>query len=690
MLSSILSTQLKQRSASMVTSPFTKFVKKKFTDVPKKDVTMFGSKKTTIRWLLDFEKDKMPNFALRRFEIQPGGSIGLHSHPQEHEIYVISGESCVITNGEDQKVVAKGGDVLYVPSNEPHDYYNNGTDTFTFLCLLLNVFKVLERCPQDNETIALSFNNIPLGDLNAKRIIQVLSANPLITKLSLRNTKITKQSAEQLSEFLKTKHSLQEVDLSQNRIGISGVRTICDAISLRPIITGLYLNDCKIGNDGAIVLSDLLETCLTLENLEICKNKVGKRGMSFIVEALRENYSLVSLRVEKNSGILKEDFNQARRYVERNSAVSEVLDQIISNTCHPSYKYRMHNFSKSVRGIDMLLGKKQQMMESQKDNSRLVQIFEETGKRAKKDNIVDSKVEKGKWRVGFAEMMGRRETQEDVLVIKENWFDFTTIDSIWAINSGFWDHNSIKKRVKGKYEEQEEEEEKIFQETIVKGELRNIEIENSDFFGLFDGHGGREASEHVGNILPLKIKEKINNGMKIEKAIHDSFVELHHEMLHWCLYSGTTAVLIIILGNFVWVVNLGDSNAVLCRNGYAVGLTTPQKPNDKEEKKRIEESGGYVKDGRVNGMLAVSRAFGDGYLKNVISAEPQINNFQLSSADSFIILACDGVWDVLSEEKAVEIVSGEIDPQKAAKRLRDEAYSQGSTDNISVIIIFLD
>ncbi|KAJ3436757.1 oxalate-binding protein [Anaeramoeba flamelloides] len=136
MLSSILSTQLKQRSASMVTSPFTKFVKKKFTDVPKKDVTMFGSKKTTIRWLLDFEKDKMPNFALRRFEIQPGGSIGLHSHPQEHEIYVISGESCVITNGEEQKVVAKGGDVLYVPSNEPHDYYNNGSDTFTFLCVI--------------------------------------------------------------------------------------------------------------------------------------------------------------------------------------------------------------------------------------------------------------------------------------------------------------------------------------------------------------------------------------------------------------------------------------------------------------------------------------------------------------------------------------------------------------------------
>ncbi|KAJ3443319.1 oxalate-binding protein [Anaeramoeba flamelloides] len=136
MLTRFIPTTIKPRSVGMVSSPFTKFVKKKYTDVPKQDVTAFGSKKTTIRWLLDFQNDKMPNFALRRFEIQPGGSIGLHSHAHEHEIYVLSGESCTITNGEDQKVVAKGGDVLFVPPHEPHDYYNNGRDTFTFLCII--------------------------------------------------------------------------------------------------------------------------------------------------------------------------------------------------------------------------------------------------------------------------------------------------------------------------------------------------------------------------------------------------------------------------------------------------------------------------------------------------------------------------------------------------------------------------
>ncbi|MFB0561453.1 MAG: cupin domain-containing protein [Candidatus Lokiarchaeia archaeon] len=109
-------------------------LKKNYRDVPEEKVTLAGSTGTTIRWLIT-EKDGAPRYAMRRFEIKPGGSIGLHSHPEEHEIYVLSGKARIF-NYEGIETVAGPGDVLFVPPHEMHGYENLGEETFAFICVI--------------------------------------------------------------------------------------------------------------------------------------------------------------------------------------------------------------------------------------------------------------------------------------------------------------------------------------------------------------------------------------------------------------------------------------------------------------------------------------------------------------------------------------------------------------------------
>jgi quercetin dioxygenase-like cupin family protein len=98
-----------------------------------KDVEMAGTQKTTVRWLIG-RHSGAKTYAMRRFEIAPGGIIPLHSHPEEHEIYVLSGTAKLIGDTEG---IAKKDDVVFVPSNEPHGYDNTeGTESFCFICVI--------------------------------------------------------------------------------------------------------------------------------------------------------------------------------------------------------------------------------------------------------------------------------------------------------------------------------------------------------------------------------------------------------------------------------------------------------------------------------------------------------------------------------------------------------------------------
>ncbi|MCK5239854.1 MAG: cupin domain-containing protein [Candidatus Thorarchaeota archaeon] len=98
------------------------------------EVTMDESEKTTVRWLIG-RRSGAKTYAMRLFEIAPGGKIPLHQHDEEHEIFILQGTAKVLGASED--TYARKDDVVFIPSNEEHGYDNSdGSEPFQFICVI--------------------------------------------------------------------------------------------------------------------------------------------------------------------------------------------------------------------------------------------------------------------------------------------------------------------------------------------------------------------------------------------------------------------------------------------------------------------------------------------------------------------------------------------------------------------------
>jgi quercetin dioxygenase-like cupin family protein len=106
-----------------------------YQQVPQQPVEMEGSEGCQVRWLLG-ERDGTPNFAMRQFEVAPGGHTPRHSHPYEHEVFVLEGEGVVYEN--EQPHPLRAGDVVFVKPDEIHQFRNTGAAPLKFLCLVPN------------------------------------------------------------------------------------------------------------------------------------------------------------------------------------------------------------------------------------------------------------------------------------------------------------------------------------------------------------------------------------------------------------------------------------------------------------------------------------------------------------------------------------------------------------------------
>jgi len=122
-------------------------------------------------------------------------------------------------------------------------------------------------------------------------------------------------------------------------------------------------------------------------------------------------------------------------------------------------------------------------------------------------------------------------------------------------------------------------------------------------------------------------------------------------------YAGCTATVILATPTEVYCANAGDSRTVLSKSKQACDMSKDHKPDDELERKRIYAANGFVEDGRVNGMLALSRALGDFEYKNnsvfkvkdqVVTAFPDVKTMPITNDTEFILLACDGIWDVMT------------------------------------------
>lgn len=145
------------------------------------------------------------------------------------------------------------------------------------------------------------------------------------------------------------------------------------------------------------------------------------------------------------------------------------------------------------------------------------------------------------------------------------------------------------------------------------------------------------------------------------------------------------------------IANAGDSRAVLGKRGRAIELSKDHKPNCTSEKLRIEKLGGVIYDGYLHGQLSVARALGDWHLKGPkgplypLSSEPELEEVFLNEEDEFLIMGCDGIWDVMSSQYAVTIVRRELmlhnDPEKCSEVLVREALKRNTCDNLTVLVV---
>ncbi|XP_059279757.1 probable protein phosphatase 2C 9 isoform X2 [Lycium ferocissimum] len=221
-----------------------------------------------------------------------------------------------------------------------------------------------------------------------------------------------------------------------------------------------------------------------------------------------------------------------------------------------------------------------------------------------------------------------------------------------------------------------------------------IEEHELGLFAIYDGHLGDDVPSYLQKHLFAKILEEEEFWVDPRQAITKAYEKIDQTILSNSSNlgrGGSTAVTAILINGLrLWVANVGDSRAVLSRGGQAIQMTIDHEPNT--ERGSIEDRGGFVSNmpgdvARVNGQLAVSRAFGDKSLKSHLRSDPDILDIYVDVNCDILILASDGLWKVMSNQEAVDIARRIKDPQKAAKQLIAEALKRDSKDDISCVVV---
>lgn len=234
-----------------------------------------------------------------------------------------------------------------------------------------------------------------------------------------------------------------------------------------------------------------------------------------------------------------------------------------------------------------------------------------------------------------------------------------------------------------------------------------------NLYGIFDGHGGQEISKFLSENIEFYFKNlNYKNKKELKKQIYDTFdriTKLLSEKYISAKAMGSTCLLAAIFNynnkKTIKIINIGDSRAVaMKKNFFAEQLSLDHKPKSLLEKMRLEKMGGNIyKDMygevRING-LSVSKTIGDLDSKPYVSHKPDIFDYKLKRYN-FLILGCDGVWDVLDNQEACEFVLNEIyfqnkienalenkEKDNIALKLGKYALAKGSQDNISIIIVY--
>ncbi|KAL4640931.1 protein phosphatase 1K, mitochondrial-like [Arapaima gigas] len=227
--------------------------------------------------------------------------------------------------------------------------------------------------------------------------------------------------------------------------------------------------------------------------------------------------------------------------------------------------------------------------------------------------------------------------------------------------------------------------------------------DNLSVFAIFDGHGGDSAAEFCAKNLSNLIQRNLIEESDLESVLRNSFIQIDSYFFESIstteeeelLSCGTTATVALLWNETELVVaSVGDSRAVLCREGKAECLTEDHNARRKDERQRIHECGGFIEwnnagEPYVNGRLAMTRSIGDFQVKPYgVIALPEITTVDVEHrSDSFLVLTTDGVSGIMDSQEMCEIIKKCQEPSEAAYILNDQALQYGSQDNVTTLVV---
>jgi adenylate cyclase len=221
--------------------------------------------------------------------------------------------------------------------------------------------------------------------------------------------------------------------------------------------------------------------------------------------------------------------------------------------------------------------------------------------------------------------------------------------------------------------------------------LKNFDDHNF-LCAVFDGHGGSFAAATAAHCIQEEVRirliEAASDGLGIEKALVGCLNAVNQQLRIVDAQDGCTGAVAFIHGDRVYAASVGDSRIVRVGSSTCERLTVDAKPTIRSEYVRLRQAGLVITtEGRVRGKFSVARAFGDFACGDGLYVEPDVSSFVIGEDDDALIVACDGLWDMLSDEVCASIVRRAATAVDAAVTLKNYAFALGSIDNISVIVV---
>eukprot|EP00002_Diphylleia_rotans_P021656 TRINITY_DN4220_c0_g1_i2.p1 TRINITY_DN4220_c0_g1~~TRINITY_DN4220_c0_g1_i2.p1 ORF type:complete len:658 (-),score=88.34 TRINITY_DN4220_c0_g1_i2:398-2371(-) len=623
------------------------------------------------------------------------------------------------------KFESPAAEAIYIYLQQEGSKIYTGAEKNTVLKpMLAHVCKDLGKLPAGKKQIHFSLQNLALGEAGGVMLCKLIQEHLEIDDLSIVNCQIPDSQMATIYSNLNIPRGMRKLNLSGNGIGELALPKILLAFNghMGKSIQSLVVGDIPFSEEQLSSFLIRLYSVPKLEYLDISQLKLPSVMYPIIMGALFTNHTLREIKFPPSTD--QAFLDRARLHMDRNQVVNEIMDFVIDRALdwNTVLEYRLHAMRKGKTKPSEQDGahggpSKHAPAEAKPTIFLPLEPIVPT-----EQELIPILCD-----FGHASMQGTRDTMEDEIIlcprlrVCEGSWPTETIMAAMAddgngIGNGIGNGANIESSG-----------------TVAGGNAigggsgcghggrwQSVAVANGgngagavasggsgwgqgpgrwweSAFGVFDGHGGRECAVYAARSSGVGVRSLLQAGTEGQTAVAEALLQTERNLLHARVPAGTCALMVHLALGRIHVAGVGDSLLVAsdvapgARAGRCVYQSVRRRPTDPQERRRIEAHGGFVTgNGRLNGVLGVSRALGDAALKPLVSPQPESDTLLWRPATGHtlhLLLACDGVWDVADPAKAAENVTRMGSARSAARKIRNYAKSKGSKDNITVIVL---